>query len=375
MDIEEQYDKIYRYCYFKLYDTQLAQDITQETFLRFYRQGLTLDNDKELPYLYTIAKNLCIDHFRKRTVESLEEITEEVPSLQKTPYKRRFGDRKDGRLIRSMDPLAAVAPFIMSTRTGSQNLFKDFVDIENINKFVHKKRSEGFTGFGTMHVFIAAYIRMLSQRPALNRFISGQRIYARNNIEIIMAVKKEMTLESPETMVKFFFEPSSTVFDVYNQFNEKILAIKDAVEEDTSFDALAGLLGKIPRFALRWTIKFLNWLDYHGWLPTTLTELSPFHGALVVTSMASLGISPVYHHLYEFGNVPMFMAFSGTRHENIVDRNGNVKNTRFFDFSVSSDERICDGFYFASALKELKKYLTNPELLENPPEKIIEDIP
>ena len=78
MDIEEQYDKIYRYCYFKLYDKQLAQDITQETFLRFYRQGLTLDNDKELPYLYTIAKNLCIDHFRKRTVESLEEITEEV---------------------------------------------------------------------------------------------------------------------------------------------------------------------------------------------------------------------------------------------------------------------------------------------------------
>ena len=78
MDIKEQYDKIYRYCYFKMYDDQIAQDITQETFLRFYRQGLTLDNDKELPYLYTIAKNLCIDHFRKRTVESLEEITEEV---------------------------------------------------------------------------------------------------------------------------------------------------------------------------------------------------------------------------------------------------------------------------------------------------------
>ena len=78
MDIEEQYDKIYRYCYFKMYDDQIAQDITQETFLRFYRQGLTLDNNKELPYLYTIAKNLCIDHFRKRTTESLEEITEEV---------------------------------------------------------------------------------------------------------------------------------------------------------------------------------------------------------------------------------------------------------------------------------------------------------
>ena len=78
MDIEEQYDKIYRYCYFKMYDDQIAQEITQETFLRFYKQGLNLGSDKELPYLYTIAKNLCIDHFRKRTVESLEEITEEV---------------------------------------------------------------------------------------------------------------------------------------------------------------------------------------------------------------------------------------------------------------------------------------------------------
>ncbi len=78
MDIEEQYDKIYRYCYFKLYDDQIAQDLTQETFLRFCKQGLNLGSDKELPYLYTIAKNLCIDHFRQRTVESLGEITEEM---------------------------------------------------------------------------------------------------------------------------------------------------------------------------------------------------------------------------------------------------------------------------------------------------------
>ena len=78
MVIEEQYDKIYRYCYFTLYDKQLAQDITQEAFLRFYRQGLRFDNGKELAYLYTIAKNLCIDEFRKQTVDSIEEIENEV---------------------------------------------------------------------------------------------------------------------------------------------------------------------------------------------------------------------------------------------------------------------------------------------------------
>ena len=78
MDIEEQYDKIYRYCYFKMYDDQIAQDITQETFLRFCKQGLNLGSDKELPYLYTIAKNLCIDHFRKNPVESVEEMAEDA---------------------------------------------------------------------------------------------------------------------------------------------------------------------------------------------------------------------------------------------------------------------------------------------------------
>lgn len=78
MDIAEQYDKIYRYCYFKLRDKQLAQDITQETFLRFYRQDMTLDNGKELPYLYTIAKNLCVDEFRRKTFVSIEDIEEEA---------------------------------------------------------------------------------------------------------------------------------------------------------------------------------------------------------------------------------------------------------------------------------------------------------
>lgn len=78
MDIEQQYDKIYRYCYFRLYDSHLAQDITQETFLRFLRQELRPDSSKELPYLYTIAKNLCIDSFRKKNILNYEDTTEET---------------------------------------------------------------------------------------------------------------------------------------------------------------------------------------------------------------------------------------------------------------------------------------------------------
>lgn len=76
MDLEEQYDKIFRYCCFRLYDRQLAQDITQETFLRYYSRNIRLDNSKELAYLYTIARNLCADAFRKKPLFSLEDVKE-----------------------------------------------------------------------------------------------------------------------------------------------------------------------------------------------------------------------------------------------------------------------------------------------------------
>lgn len=77
MNIEEQYDKIFRYCYFKIYDKQLAEDITQETFYRFLKQNYRIDKNKELPCLYTIARNLCVDAFRCQTGESLEQNQEE----------------------------------------------------------------------------------------------------------------------------------------------------------------------------------------------------------------------------------------------------------------------------------------------------------
>lgn len=77
MNIEEQYDKIFRYCYFKIYDKQLAEDITQETFYRFLKQNYKIDKSKELPCLYTIARNLCTDVFRRRAAESLNQNQEE----------------------------------------------------------------------------------------------------------------------------------------------------------------------------------------------------------------------------------------------------------------------------------------------------------
>lgn len=288
--------------------------------------------------------------------------------------KRGWGDRKDGRLIRSCDPMMRVAPFIMQTRSESQNLFQDAIPTEKLDSFIHKKRQEGFPGLGILHLLIAAYVRTVSQAPGINRFLSGFRIYARNDIQVIMAVKKSLALNAPETMIKFYFAPDATLEDVYRQCTEKIEEYKNTNDEENGFDKLARLLSLIPRFVLSFVVKFLNFLDYFGWLPKFLTDLSPFHGSLVLTSIASLGIPNIYHHLYNFGNVPMFIAFSTARRENELVDDGTVKKVRYLDFTIVTDDRICDGHYYSVALKELRKYLKNPHLLENPPVEVITDI-
>lgn len=73
MDLEEQYDKIYRYCYFKLHHQQMAEDITQETFLRFWESNDYCERGQKLQYLYKIAHNLCLNKYRRKQVEPLED--------------------------------------------------------------------------------------------------------------------------------------------------------------------------------------------------------------------------------------------------------------------------------------------------------------
>ena len=73
IDINDQYDKIFRYCYYKIRDRDIAEDLTQDTFLRFLESPHYRDIGKELHYLYTIAGNLCKDAFHRRTAEELDE--------------------------------------------------------------------------------------------------------------------------------------------------------------------------------------------------------------------------------------------------------------------------------------------------------------
>ena len=65
IDIEEQYEKIYRYCYYRLKNQEQAEDVTQETFLRWFASDTYRDKNQLLQYLYTVARHLCADERRR----------------------------------------------------------------------------------------------------------------------------------------------------------------------------------------------------------------------------------------------------------------------------------------------------------------------
>lgn len=288
-------------------------------------------------------------------------------------YYKRSGDRQDGRRIRSIGGFFNFMPFIMSARNDATNYYDDSFEITNAERWFKKQRDDGYKGMGMLHLIIAAYVRCVALFPALNRFVAGRRIYAHNDIEVIMVVKRSMSLEAPETTIKVRFDPSDTVYDVYRKMNR---AIEDARSESDgdSADAFAEKFVKMPRFILRILMGIFRILDYFGWLPNKILGMSPFHGSMIITDLGSLGIGPVFHHIYKFGTLPLFISFGAKRRAYEIESTGKVEEKKYIDVRFSIDERIADGHYFAEIFKQMKRYIKEPSLLEIPPEVIKRDI-
>ena len=289
---------------------------------------------------------------------------------QKAALKR---DKKEGRRIKTIPPMSKIEPFIMKQRVDATNYISGTVDIGPCEEYIRRKREEGLEYFSMMHVFLAAFVRAFARYPAMNRFIRGQRLYSRNCIEVMITVKMEMTVESPDTVVKMILPRDATAEDVYRIVNEEITKARQP--ENSDFEALTKILDVMPRFVMRAFIRLLKFMDYYGWLPRRLTKLSPFHGSFAITSMGSLGIPPIYHHLYDFGNIPIFFAFGVKYRKNELQKDGTVRTLHCVDYRFTCDERIADGYTYATALKYMRGIYRHPEVLDNPPDRIYDDIP
>lgn len=286
-------------------------------------------------------------------------------------YKWSWGDRYDGWRVRKVDAVFRVIPYILRTRMDAQNFFEERILVDRIEEFI-KKHREDIPDLSIMHVIMAAMVRLISQRPHLNRFVVWNKIFARNHINFSIAIKRSLTDAGEETLIKPYFLPEDTLLDVVRKTKEQQEANQKVGTKNAS-DSISRVLGILPDSLMRIVAWSMLWSDKVGLLPRFINEASPWHCSIFLTNIGSIGVESIYHHLYEFGTCSNFVAMGKKSRQHLLNTHGNLVAHKNIALKFVLDERICDGFYYASSMRLLSKYLDNPEVLLTAPEKVVVD--
>ena len=281
-----------------------------------------------------------------------------------------FGFRNDGKQLTKTTAIFKLMPNLMKERNNSQVLFTQDIITDGMDKYIREKQEQGIK-ISYLDIVFAAVARIIAERPHLNRFCVNGRTYARNSIFISIVVKKSLSDDSEETPLKIEFDGTETIFEVKDKLQSEIAKNKD-VEMKNNTDKTATALTSVPAFLIKFAMGIIRFLDKHGMLPKFLVGVSPFHTSAFITNTGSLGIDAIYHHLYNFGTTSMFFAM-GRKKKTYVYVDDELIEKKCISIAFVGDERICDGYYYASSFKQLSKYLAKPYLLEEKGEKKIDD--
>lgn len=280
-----------------------------------------------------------------------------------------FGFRPEGRRVKHLDPIIQATPYLMPMRCDAMVFLQHDVEYEPLMKYIaNKSRNEGVK-ITFLEVIVASYIRAISQVPEVNRFIMNKQYYNRSELTCAMTILMNTDDGSiKENVIKVKFDPSDTIYDVASRLTSKIEANR-APDKPSFAIKLASLALGIPGFTSL-IAGIIRLLDRYGLIPLAVIDELPFHTSMFITNNASIGLHSVYHHIYNFGNTGMFLAMGTPERGYTVDAKGNPKRWCNLPIGITVDERVCGGATFAKLFVVMKRCLKQPELLDNPPEKV-----
>lgn len=271
--------------------------------------------------------------------------------------------RSDGKKVK-VDAFTRFIPIIMKERNDALIYLTQEIELDSLDAYIQKVYEEKGIRISYMHLIYSAMVRTFSDMPKINQFIMSGRHYMRNDIEISMAVKKSFDVDAEETTLKFKFEGKETPLEVKEMLDKKI---NDEKNVDTSGKNLTDLfvkaLDNTPIFLLKIVAGFLMFLDKINLMPKSVIEASPFHASAFITNLGSIGLDAALHHIYNFGTVGAFLSI-GKRGKKVIKKDGEFLELKYMNIGFVIDERICDGYYYAKALRTFFRYLSFPEKLD-----------
>ena len=281
-------------------------------------------------------------------------------------YKRRRGDRRDGRWLREEDSLHQITPYLMPNRADNEAFLTAQIDLTAINAYLARKNAENpdfkYTFF---HIIIAALVKTVTLRPRMNRFIQGMRLYQRHDLTAAFVVRKQFTDTAREALAYIKFEDTDTVDTVHDKIRAEVLLNRRADTVDNSTNGM-DMLTRLPRFVLRFVMWALRRLDFYGKAPYSLVKTDPDYATLFLSNFGSIKLDAGYHHLNNWGTNSLFVTIGAKHMAPFYDENGQREMREVLELGITLDERIADGYYYSKTIRLLKHLLHNPELLETP---------
>lgn len=278
-----------------------------------------------------------------------------------------FGHRPDGKRLKKQDPIMQITPYLMPMRCDAQVFLEHKADYEKLSRYIVKKSQEG-EKITFMQILVAAYVRAISNNPEANRFIFNKQYYARNNCSVSYTVLKDpQNTDSNETTVRILFDLTDTLFDVRDRMNAAVEQSR-ATEDGDFVIRLARAVLSVPGLATL-IVAVVKLLDRYGIAPKVLIRELPFYSGMFITNNGSIGLHHPFHHIYNFGDVSLFIGMGSILKEATVE-DGKARMKRWLPLGMTADERVCSGAHYAAFFFDVLRLLEHPEELENPPEKV-----
>lgn len=279
--------------------------------------------------------------------------------------KRRLGDRKDGALLRDLDPMHFIVPLIYPNRCDNEAFISERIDLTNLNKYLaDKNKDETEFPYTLFHLLVVAILKTITLRPKMNRFIANKNTYQRHIVSAAFVVKKKFADDGAEGLAIIRSKPEDNLFTVREKIYKQITSCRGE-QLDRSSDSM-DILNKLPRFLSKFLVWIITKLDKHGKCPDFLIGSDPYYASAVLTNLGSIKLKSGYHHLTNWGTNSVFVAVGEIKPRPFFENDGSYTMKPSVDLGLTIDERIADGYYYSKTVKLIKTLLENPELLELP---------
>ncbi len=282
-------------------------------------------------------------------------------------YKRKFGDRRDGRWVKDVTGLQTIMMHIMPNRTESEVCLHDTFDATNVLKYIEEKNKLHPNYKTTIfHCIVVCIARMVKERPKLNRFIQGRRTYERFEISLSFMAKRRFADDAEEAFMTVIPRENDTLDSISHHIYGDLTEVRKHEHSTGGIDQVVDNFAKIPRIILMIIVRIVRWLDFWGLNPKALTEGDSNYSSVLLSNLGSIKCPSVYHHLNNYGT-NSFMVTIGELHKaELIMPDGSKEIRDVVDISATLDERIADGFYMARSLKLIKYMFEHPEILDKP---------